>query len=102
MTPGATNHGKGAKQGTLAIGSFPSQEKKLILLIHIYGVRATLEIEAAPRGAANVTDSDVARMEAACARMQKAVAERRVWDALDDDEDLLRNPPSWKPPGQGM
>jgi len=29
-------------------------------------------------------------MEAALARMQKAVAERRVWDALDDDEDLLR------------
>ncbi|MCO4272943.1 GntR family transcriptional regulator [Pseudarthrobacter sp. HLT3-5] len=59
-------------------------------LIHIYEVRATLEIEAARRGAANVTDADVARMEAACARMQKAVAERRVWDALDDDEDLLR------------
>ncbi|MET3143775.1 UNVERIFIED_ORG: DNA-binding GntR family transcriptional regulator [Arthrobacter sp. UYEF10] len=59
-------------------------------LIHIYEVRATLEIEAARRGAANVTDADVARMEAACARMQKAVTERRVWDALDDDEDLLR------------
>ena len=59
-------------------------------LIHIYEVRATLEVEAARRGAANVTDADVASMEAALARMQKAVAERRVWDALDDDEDLLR------------
>ncbi|MFP3462906.1 GntR family transcriptional regulator [Arthrobacter globiformis] len=59
-------------------------------LIHIYEVRATLEVEAARRGAANVTDADVTRMEAALARMQKAVAERRVWDALDDDEDLLR------------
>ncbi|MFJ4029082.1 GntR family transcriptional regulator [Paenarthrobacter sp. NPDC089989] len=59
-------------------------------LIHIYEVRATLETEAARRGAANVTDADVERMEAACTRMKKAVAERRVWDALDDDEDLLR------------
>ncbi|MGN7250427.1 GntR family transcriptional regulator [Arthrobacter sp. SAFR-014] len=59
-------------------------------LIHIYEVRATLEVEAARRGAANVTDADVARMETALARLQKAVAERRVSDALDDDEDLLR------------
>jgi DNA-binding GntR family transcriptional regulator len=59
-------------------------------LIHIYQVRAILEIEAAGRGAANVTDADIARMEAACARMEKAVAEGRAWDALDDDEDLLR------------
>lgn len=59
-------------------------------LIHIYNVRAILEIEAARLGAANITDTDVAGMEAACARMQKAVKERRVWDALDDDEDLLR------------
>ncbi|MFJ4171524.1 GntR family transcriptional regulator [Paenarthrobacter sp. NPDC089714] len=59
-------------------------------LIHIYEVRATLETEAARRGAANVTDADVERMAAACTRMKKAVAERRVWDALDDDEDLLR------------
>jgi DNA-binding GntR family transcriptional regulator len=59
-------------------------------LIHIYEVRATLEVEAARRGASNVTDADVSRMEAACSRMQKAVAEGRVWDALDDDEDLLR------------
>ncbi|MFD1210550.1 GntR family transcriptional regulator [Arthrobacter sp. GCM10027362] len=59
-------------------------------LIHIYAVREILEVEAARRGAPNVDDEDIARMEAACARMQKAVAEGRVWDALDDDEDLLR------------
>jgi DNA-binding GntR family transcriptional regulator len=59
-------------------------------LIHIYQVRAILEVEAASRGAANVTDADVEHMEAACRRMQKAVEEKRVWDALDDDEDLLR------------
>ena len=59
-------------------------------LIHIYDVRATLEIDAARRGAAKVTDADIASMEAACARMQKAVQERRVWDALDEDENLLR------------
>ena len=38
----------------------------------------------------NVTDADVERMEAALTRMQTAVTERRVSDALDDDEDLLR------------
>lgn len=59
-------------------------------LIHIYDVRATLEIEAARLGAANVTDSDVKKMEEALARLQKAVAEHRVWDALDEDEVLLR------------
>ncbi|MEV7605695.1 FCD domain-containing protein [Paenarthrobacter sp. NPDC089322] len=37
-----------------------------------------------------MTDSDVERMEAALGRMQQAVAERRVWDALDEDEVLLR------------
>lgn len=59
-------------------------------LIHIYEVRAILETDAAGLGAVNVTDADVARMDAACTRMHKAVADGRVWDALDDDEDLLR------------
>jgi DNA-binding GntR family transcriptional regulator len=59
-------------------------------LIHIYEVRATLEIEAARRGTANINDAALDRMEAACKRMQRAVAEERVSDALDDDEDLLR------------
>ncbi|MEZ2391552.1 GntR family transcriptional regulator [bacterium RCC_150] len=59
-------------------------------LIHIYEVRATLEVEAARRGTVNVTDDDIASMEAACDRMQKAVADHRVTDALDEDEALLR------------
>ena len=59
-------------------------------LIHIYEVRAILEIEAARLGAPNVTDADIERMEAALSRMQTAVSERRVSEALDDDEDLLR------------
>jgi DNA-binding GntR family transcriptional regulator len=59
-------------------------------LIHIYEVRATLEIEAARKGTANISDTDLNHMEAACERMQRAVAEGRVSDALDDDEDVLR------------
>lgn len=59
-------------------------------LIHIYEVRATLEIEAARKGTAKIDDAGLARMGAACVRMQQAVAEQRVSDALDDDEDLLR------------
>jgi DNA-binding GntR family transcriptional regulator len=59
-------------------------------LIHIYEVRATLEVEAARRGTSNIDDAALAHMEAACRRMQQAVAEERVSDALDDDEDLLR------------
>ncbi|MBT2521604.1 FCD domain-containing protein [Arthrobacter sp. ISL-28] len=59
-------------------------------LIHIYEVRATLEVEAARRGTSNIDDAGLAHMEAACSRMQPAVAEKRVSEALDDDEDLLR------------
>lgn len=58
-------------------------------LIHIYEVRSTLEVEAARRGTLNIKDSALAHMDAAYARMQLAVAEKRVSDALDDDEDLL-------------
>lgn len=59
-------------------------------LIHIYEVRATLEIEAARKGTVNISDAALNHMEAACERMQRAVAEGRVSDALDDDEDVLR------------
>lgn len=59
-------------------------------LIHIYEVRAVLEVEAARKGTANIDDAALAHMDAACKRMQLAVAEERVSDALDDDEDLLR------------
>lgn len=59
-------------------------------LIHIYEVRATLEVEGARRGTANIDEAGLARMETACIRMQQAVTDGRVSDALDDDEDLLR------------
>jgi DNA-binding GntR family transcriptional regulator len=66
------------------------REFTVVELIHIYQVRAILEVEAAGLGATNVTNADISRMEQACSRMQKAVSEGRVWDALNDDEDLLR------------
>lgn len=59
-------------------------------LIDIYSVRMLLEAEAARAGAARLSSEGVARMRAALNDMQKAVAEGRVSDALDADEDLLR------------
>lgn len=59
-------------------------------LIDIYQVRTILEVEGARLGADKVTPQDVARMESALSEMEAAVAERRVSDALDADEELLR------------
>ncbi|MFF1831989.1 GntR family transcriptional regulator [Paenarthrobacter sp. NPDC058040] len=59
-------------------------------LIHIYDVRAMLEVEAALRGTPKVTNSEVELMDAALSRMNQAVKEGRVGDALDEDEVLLR------------
>lgn len=59
-------------------------------LIHIYDVRTILEVHAATQGASRVTRPDLGRMEASCAKMQKAVAEGRIIEALDLDEDVLR------------
>lgn len=59
-------------------------------LIHIYDVRTILEVQAATQGASRVTRADLRRMEASCAKMQKAVAEGRIIEALDLDEDVLR------------
>lgn len=59
-------------------------------LIDIYDVRATLEVEAARRGTMNIDGSTLEAMKLAFARMQQAVAEKRVSDALDEDENLLR------------
>lgn len=59
-------------------------------LVQIYQVRAILEVEAAARGTARAADSDIAAMEAASARMEYALAERRACDALDDNESFLR------------
>ncbi|MFD1210552.1 GntR family transcriptional regulator [Arthrobacter sp. GCM10027362] len=59
-------------------------------LIHIYDVRTTLEVQAATMGAPNVSKSDVRHMDAACKRMQKAVDDGRIVDALNLDEEVLR------------
>ncbi|MFJ4029079.1 GntR family transcriptional regulator [Paenarthrobacter sp. NPDC089989] len=59
-------------------------------LIHIYDVRTILEVQAATQGAPNVTERDVQAMEVACGHMLQAVAEGRIVDALDFDEEVLR------------
>ncbi|MET3923083.1 GntR family transcriptional regulator [Arthrobacter sp. UYEF20] len=59
-------------------------------LIHIYDVRTILEVQAATQGAPHVSRSSLREMEATCGRMQKAVAEGHIIDALDLDEDVLR------------
>lgn len=59
-------------------------------LIHIYDVRTILEVQAATQGAPNVSRRHLREMESSCGRMQKAVAEGRIIDALDLDEDVLR------------
>ena len=58
-------------------------------LIHVYEVRALLEVEATRQGAAAVTDEDLEHMRAAGNRMYRAVVEHRIHDALDEDEALL-------------
>lgn len=59
-------------------------------LIHIYDVRTILEVQAATQGAPNVSPKNLREMETSCEKMQKAVAEGRIIDALDLDEDVLR------------
>jgi DNA-binding GntR family transcriptional regulator len=59
-------------------------------LIQIYDVRSLLEIEATRQGAPEVTASDIEQMRATCGRLNRAVVQRRVSDALDEDEALLR------------
>jgi len=59
-------------------------------LIHIYDVRTILEVQAATQGARHVTRQNLREMEASCGSMQKAVAEGRIVDALDLDEEVLR------------
>jgi DNA-binding GntR family transcriptional regulator len=58
-------------------------------LLHIYEVRAILEVEATRQGTAAVTHEDLEQMRAACHRMYQAVVEQRINDALDEDEALL-------------
>lgn len=59
-------------------------------LIQIYEVRSLLEVEATRQGAPKVTPADLQEMRAACERLYRAVVQRRVSDALDEDEVLLR------------
>jgi DNA-binding GntR family transcriptional regulator len=59
-------------------------------LIHIYGVRTILEVEAALQGAPRISRTDVRLMEATCGKMRRAVADGRIPEALDLDEDVLR------------
>ena len=59
-------------------------------LIHIYDVRTILEVEAATKGAPHVSRKDMRLMEACCRKMQKAVEEGHVVEALNLDEDILR------------
>jgi DNA-binding GntR family transcriptional regulator len=60
-------------------------------LLEIYDVRLTLEVEATRKGTPRVTEDAIEAMRASCARMQQAVSEERVQDALDEDESLLRH-----------
>jgi DNA-binding GntR family transcriptional regulator len=59
-------------------------------LLDLYEVRTLLETEAARKAARAVTGSDLQEMRSACERMYRAVVQRRVTDALDQDEALLR------------
>ncbi|MFF1831996.1 GntR family transcriptional regulator [Paenarthrobacter sp. NPDC058040] len=59
-------------------------------LIHIYAVRTILEVEAATQAAPNIGKGDVKRMQASCRKMEDAVAEERIVDALALDEEVLR------------
>lgn len=59
-------------------------------LMHIYDVRTILEVEAAAKGAPHVSRKDMRLMEASCEKMQEAVEDGRIIDALDLDEDVLR------------
>lgn len=58
-------------------------------LIHIYDVRTILEVQAATQGAPKVTARDLQNMATACSRMQEAVADGRIVDALDLDEEVI-------------
>src|SRR5205085_3894525 len=59
-------------------------------LIHIYDVRTILEVQAATQGAPQLSRADLRSMQTSCQQMQTAVAEGRIIDALDLDEEVLR------------
>lgn len=59
-------------------------------LLHIYDVRALIEVEAAARGAKQITEADVEAMVTAADRMDTAVKRGDAWKALDEDEVIHR------------
>jgi DNA-binding GntR family transcriptional regulator len=63
--------------------------QNLTELLHVYETRRILEIEAAPRGAAQIGEAGVARMREEFELMRRAIAEGAVAPYLDHDEALL-------------
>lgn len=59
-------------------------------LIHIYEVRALLEVDAAVKGVQNISEEAVATMLAAADRMDQAVERAEASEALDEDEVIHR------------
>ncbi|WP_105972504.1 GntR family transcriptional regulator [Streptomyces geranii] len=58
-------------------------------LLHIYGTRQILEVEAARRGTAQIDEAGVARMREEFELMRRAITEGAVVRYLDHDEALL-------------
>ncbi|QHC68039.1 GntR family transcriptional regulator [Rathayibacter sp. VKM Ac-2759] len=58
-------------------------------LLHVYGARRALEIEAARLGSLRVGEAECDRMQAEWEQMRTAIAEHRELAVLDHDEALL-------------
>lgn len=58
-------------------------------LLHIYEVRRLLEVEATAQGVGNLSDGDARRLHELLQSMRDDLAEHRVVDYLDHDEQLL-------------
>lgn len=59
-------------------------------LIHIYDVRTILEVDAATRGAPNISKTELRQMQAVLRKLAKAVENEDAILALDYDEEMLR------------
>ena len=58
-------------------------------LVQTYEVRILLEVDAARRGGAAVTDDDCRAMQRVCDQLVRAADDGRIIDALDYDEEML-------------
>lgn len=58
-------------------------------LVQTYEVRILLEVDAARRGGAAVTDDDCRAMQRVCDQLVHAADDGRIIDALDYDEEML-------------